>query len=179
MGHIRKDHDGVHLDYSVTEGQDFDQAVFGLLQLVQQAQRDHPDEPRHLHLAIERHRLPNGDFDLDALELQSKFLMEFLMEYLAGATPAHLTAEQVAWVLNCQAHDVPVLVAARLLKPLGNPPPNSVKFFAASELLEQVKDRTWLAKVTNALNQHWQKRNAAKQNRPANVFAGQTSAVGN
>ena len=74
------------------------------------------------------------------------------------------TAEQAAWVLNCQPHDVPILVAARLLKPLGNPSPYNVKFFAASELLEQVQDRTWLAKVTNALNQHWQKKNAAKKN---------------
>src|SRR5450432_1366179 len=82
---------------------------------------------------------------------------------LLGQLPARLTAEQAAWVLNCQPSDVPILVAARLLKPLGNPPPNSVKFFAASELLEQVQDRTWLAKVTNALNQHWQKRNAAKR----------------
>ena len=57
-------------------------------------------------------------------------------------------------------------MAARLLKPLGNPPPNSVKFFAASELLELVQDRAWLAKVTNGLNQHWQKKNAAKRNRP-------------
>jgi len=81
-----------------------------------------------------------------------------------GQLPARLTAEQAAWVLNCQPHDVPILVVARLLKPLGNPPPNSVKFFAASELLEQVKDRAWLAKVTNALNQHWQKKNAAKKN---------------
>jgi hypothetical protein len=31
----------------------------------------------------------------------------------------------------------------------------SVKWFAASELLEQMKDRTWVAKVTNAFNQHW------------------------
>jgi hypothetical protein len=38
------------------------------------------------------------------------------------------------------------------LKPLGNPPPNSVKSFAVSELLELVKDRAQLAKVTNALN---------------------------
>jgi hypothetical protein len=38
-----------------------------------------------------------------------------------------------------------------------------VKYFGASELLEQVEDRPWLAKVTNALNQHWQKRNAAKK----------------
>jgi hypothetical protein len=82
---------------------------------------------------------------------------------LLGQVPARLTAEQAAWVLNCQPHDVPILVSARLLKPLGNPPPNSVKFFAASELLEQVKDRTWLAKVTNALNQHWQKKNAARR----------------
>lgn len=83
---------------------------------------------------------------------------------LLGQTPARLTAEQVAWALNCQAHDVPVLVAARLLKPLGNAPPNSVKFFCASEVLEQSKDRSWLARMTNALNQHWQKKNAAKKN---------------
>ena len=82
---------------------------------------------------------------------------------LLGQLPARLTAEQAAWVLNCQPHDVPVLVAARLLKPLGNPQPNSVKFFATLELLEQVKDRTWLAKVTNALSQHWQKKNADKK----------------
>ena len=82
---------------------------------------------------------------------------------LLGQLPARLTAEQTAWVLNCQPHDVPVLVAARLLKPLGNPPLNSVKFFAALEVLEQVRDRAWLAKVTNALNQYWQKKNAAKR----------------
>jgi hypothetical protein len=35
--------------------------------------------------------------------------------------PARLTSEQVAWVLNCQPHDVPVLVMGRLLKPLANP----------------------------------------------------------
>jgi hypothetical protein len=31
---------------------------------------------------------------------------------------ARLTAEQAAWVLNCQPHDVPVLVAAWLLNPM-------------------------------------------------------------
>ena len=82
---------------------------------------------------------------------------------LLNQLPARLTAEQAAWVINCQPSDVPILVTARLLKPLGNPPPNSVKFFAALELLEQIQERPWLAKVTNALNQHWQKRNAAKK----------------
>jgi hypothetical protein len=60
---------------------------------------------------------------------------------------------------------LPILVTARLLKLLGNPPAMSVKYFAASELLEQVQDRTWLAKVTNFLNEHWQRKNAAKRNR--------------
>src|ERR1035437_7809522 len=94
-------------------------------------------------------------------EEQQRFLS------LLGQLPARLTAEQAAWGLNCQPHDVPILVAARLLKPLGSPPPNSVKFFAASELLELVKDRAWLAKVTNGLNQHWQVRNAARKTQPA------------
>jgi hypothetical protein len=72
---------------------------------------------------------------------------------LLGQLPARLTAEQAAWVINCQPSDVPILVALQLLKPLGSPPPHSVKYFAASELLEQVQDRARLAKVTNALNQ--------------------------
>ena len=88
MENINKDNDGVHLNYTVTAKQDFDQAVFGLLQLLQQAQKDYSGEARYLHLFIEGHRLPNGDFDHDALELQSKFLIEFLMEYLTGATTA-------------------------------------------------------------------------------------------
>jgi len=40
---------------------------------------------------------------------------------------------------------------------------NGVKFFATLELLGQAKDRTWPAKITNALNQYWQKKNAAKK----------------
>jgi hypothetical protein len=104
---------------------------------------------------------------------------------LLGQLPARLTAEQAAWVLNCQPHDMPILVGARLLKPLGNPPPNGIKFFAASELLELIKDRAWLVKVTNAVNQHWHKQNTRKKNHPANgsqtghsLPIGQSSAAG-
>jgi hypothetical protein len=99
---------------------------------------------------------------------QHRFLM------LLGQLPARLTAEQAAWVLNCQSHDVPVLVMARLLKPLGNPTPNSVKYFAAMEVLELAKDRTWLAKVTNAVGQHWKEKNLHKKGRspPQSVHIG-------
>ena len=37
---------------------------------------------------------------------------------LLGELPARLTAEQAGWVLNCQTHDIPALINARLLKPL-------------------------------------------------------------
>lgn len=83
---------------------------------------------------------------------------------LLGQLPARLTSEQVAWVLNCQTHDVPLLVSARLLKPLGSPQPNSVKYFAAIEVLEQSKDRAWLAKLTNAVGQHWRTKNQNRIN---------------
>jgi hypothetical protein len=88
---------------------------------------------------------------------QHRFLM------LLGQLPARLTAEQAAWVLNCQPHDVPVLVMARLLKPLGNPAPNSVKYFAAAELLDLSRDRAWLAKATNVVCQHWKGKNLRRK----------------
>jgi len=54
------------------------------------------------------------------------------------------------------------------LKPLGNPSAYNVKYFATSELLEQVSDRSWLAKVTNVLNQYWQEKNARRKVRSLN-----------
>jgi hypothetical protein len=79
---------------------------------------------------------------------------------LLGRLPARLTAEQAAWVLNCQPHDVPVLVAAKLLKPLGNPPVNGIKYFATVDVLESSQDSRWLARMSAAIYQHWQKKNA-------------------
>lgn len=77
--------------------------------------------------------------------------------------PLRLTAEQAGWVLNCQVHDIPALVHARLLKPLGNPSANGAKYFATTDLLEIAKDRSWLVKITNTICQHWQKQNATKK----------------
>ena len=74
-----------------------------------------------------------------------------------------VAAGQSAWVLNCQAHGVPIVVASRRLKPPGNGPANSIKLFARVDLVELTKDRAWLVKVTNAVNQHRQKQNARKK----------------
>jgi hypothetical protein len=82
---------------------------------------------------------------------------------LVGQAPARLTVEQVAWVIGCQPHDVPILVSTKLLKPLGNPPPNGIKFFATADILELMKDRSWLAKITNTVCQHWHKKNGRQK----------------
>ena len=97
--------------------------------------------------------------EIEMRDDQHRFLM------LLGQLPARLTAEQAAWVLNCQPHDIPALVSSRLLKPLGNPAANSVKFFATADLLESTKDRNWLVRVTSTINQHWHKKNAIKKDR--------------
>ena len=60
---------------------------------------------------------------------------------LLGRTHARLTAKQVSWVLQCQPSDIPTLIAARLLKPLGDPSPNGAKHFATSEFVESLKRR--------------------------------------
>jgi hypothetical protein len=97
---------------------------------------------------------------------------------LLGQLPARLTAEQAGWVLNCQPHDVPALVAAKLLKPLGNPSPNTIKFYATADLLEQMKDRNWLVRVTTTINQHWHNKNASQKIRKSDSLpASQISVV--
>lgn len=80
-----------------------------------------------------------------------------------GKLPARIMAEEVGWLLNCPPHNIPILVAARLLKPLGHPEPNAVKFFSTEEILELSKDRVWLSKTTNAISQHWRNKNAQRK----------------
>jgi hypothetical protein len=71
---------------------------------------------------------------------------------------------------------MPALVAARLLKPLGNPAANSIKFFATADLLEQIKDRNWLLRVSTTIYQHWQRKNAVRKLHPAGDLVFSNSA---
>ena len=91
-------------------------------------------------------------------EEQQRFLS------LLGQLPVRLNAEQAGWVLNCQPHDIPALIHARLIKPLGNPSANSAWYFATADLLETARDRSWLVKMTTAINAHWHRQNARKKN---------------
>jgi len=78
--------------------------------------------------------------------------------------PARLTVAQTAALLNCGEHDIPVLVNRGLLKPLGHPPPNAVKYFAPTDVLELAGDSKRMGQICDALHEHWRDKNAAKGN---------------
>ena len=83
-----------------------------------------------------------------------------------AVAPARLNSEQAAWLLGFQEHDIPILVAAGLLKPLGSPPANGVKYFAASVAGELRDDTKWLARASDAIHRHWQQKNRRKRPAP-------------
>lgn len=88
---------------------------------------------------------------------QHRFLM------IHGKLPARLLGEQAAWLLGFGAHDIPVLVVAGLLKPLGRPPMSGSKYFATVELEALRNDTRWLAKASDCIVNHWRTKNASRK----------------
>jgi hypothetical protein len=76
--------------------------------------------------------------------------------------PTMLNAAQTAALIGLAEHDIPVLVSARLLEPLGNPPANAVKHFATMQVLELAGEITQLSKIRNAVYEYWRGKNANK-----------------
>lgn len=77
--------------------------------------------------------------------------------------PARLNVEQVAAVLGFTVLEIPILMQAKMLKPLGDPPPNGHKFFAAQEISKLADDPEWLGKASKAVNRHWRAKNQRRQ----------------
>jgi hypothetical protein len=77
--------------------------------------------------------------------------------------PARLQQEEAAPLLGFKTHDIPILVRARLLKPLGDPALNAVKHFASSAILTHAGDERWLDKATKAVSDHWSGQNAKRR----------------
>jgi hypothetical protein len=81
--------------------------------------------------------------------------------------PGRLNTSETAVLLGVNEHDVPVLVSARLLAPLGKPATNAPKYFAAVEIAARAEDREWLTEATKTLAKHWHRKNRRKQLRSA------------
>ena len=78
-------------------------------------------------------------------------------------SPARVNPEHAACLLGFQAHDIAVLIAAGLLKPLGSPPANGQKYFAAVVIDELYNDTKWLSRASDAIYRHWRVKNSRKR----------------
>ena len=96
-------------------------------------------------------------------EEQHRFLM------VHGKLPARLSIEQAAWLLGFNQHDIPVLVSAGLLKPLGRPSASGSKYFATTELEALRNDTRWLAKASDTTVNYWRTKNAGRRVRQSSV----------
>lgn len=76
--------------------------------------------------------------------------------------PARVKVEEVAWYLGFAPHDITILMAAGLLKPLGRPLTTGVKYFSAVALEEMRRDQKWLARASDCIVQYWKERNEKK-----------------
>jgi len=77
--------------------------------------------------------------------------------------PARVRSEEAALLLGFSAHEIPMLISAGLLKPLGRPPSNGVKYFVAAELLEFRQDRKWLTRASDVVVDFWRTKNARRK----------------
>jgi len=77
--------------------------------------------------------------------------------------PARLNTSEVAILLGLQEHDIAILVAAKLLTPLGKPARNSPKYFPAIEIATRIDDRDWLSKATESIGRYWRRKNSQKK----------------
>jgi hypothetical protein len=74
--------------------------------------------------------------------------------------PAMLNTAQTAALIGLAEHDIPVLVRAGLLKPLGDPPPNAVKSFSTMQVMELAGEIASLIKIRNTVYEYWRGKTA-------------------
>ena len=91
-------------------------------------------------------------------------MTEFTLSFEVG-TPARADVPRAAKMLGVSEHDIPTLVRARLLKPLGNPTPCAPKYFSTCEIIRLANDAQWLDKATRAITQFWKTKNAGRTSR--------------
>jgi hypothetical protein len=96
----------------------------------------------------------------------------------ARRLPGRLNTSEAALLLGFQEHDIALLVAAKLLAPLGKPAPNAPKYFAAVQVAERASDCEWLSNATKQLAKHWLRKNQRKSThaRSAVQFTGLEAA---
>ncbi|HRK21666.1 MAG TPA: hypothetical protein PLX06_07660 [Fimbriimonadaceae bacterium] len=94
----------------------------------------------------------------------------FLMLWRERADPrlrlaARVDADTTASLLGFSDSDIPILVAAGELKPLGSPANNATKYFWIGEVAEKAADRDWLNKATKIVAKRWKEKRVRQKAR--------------
>ena len=82
-----------------------------------------------------------------------------------GKYPVVMTKEKVAEAMGVPTHNIPPLVRAGLLKPLGHPDRYCVKHYSRDIIARNLADANWLEKAMAAYHRHWRIKNARKRAR--------------
>lgn len=77
--------------------------------------------------------------------------------------PARIGIGETAWLLGFSENDIPVLMSAGLLKPLGKPTITGSKYFATVDIQNFRNDIRWLGKASDAIVNHWRSKNASRR----------------
>ncbi len=76
---------------------------------------------------------------------------------------AQLNTTGAAIILGFQEHDIPALVSAHLLVPLGKPAANAPKNFAAVDVVACAESRDWLSQATRTISKFWAQNHVQKK----------------
>ena len=85
----------------------------------------------------------------------NEFMQSAMETWARRGLPARIDVTQTAKLLGFAEHDIPVLMAARKLIPLGDPAPNAPKWFAAIEVIQLATDKEWLHKASKEVSKYW------------------------
>jgi hypothetical protein len=82
--------------------------------------------------------------------------------------PSRVTMQEAAWLLGFSEHDIPILIARGLLRPLGHPAHNGQKFLLTATLEDLRRDEKWFIRASDAVVDYWKDKNNRKgQGQPA------------
>jgi hypothetical protein len=73
--------------------------------------------------------------------------------------PAGLNVQRAAWLLGFRPHEIQILSFYGLLKPLGAPAMNALKFYSTAYVRRLMNDLAWMDLAVATLQEHWKKKN--------------------
>src|SRR5271165_5440323 len=83
--------------------------------------------------------------------------------WAARGLPARLDVAATAKLLGFADGDIPILMAARKLTPLGDPAPNAPKWFGAVQVIRLAAEQDWWHKATREITKYWREKRKKRE----------------